>query len=82
MSHICANDTTNRAKNIVIRNVYTGLSLHLRTDISKVTAHERIQRNTFLQIPTYLQKPLCPDVFSTKPRENLANFFTPQLLFP
>jgi hypothetical protein len=57
MSHICANDeyrsqvgATNRPENIVIRYVFSfhlqifhWLSLRLRADISKVTAHEKIQ---------------------------------------
>jgi hypothetical protein len=51
MSHICANDeyryqvgTTNK-----IYKFFTGLSLRLRADISKVTVHERIQ-NLYLAI--------------------------------
>jgi hypothetical protein len=51
MSHICANDeyqsrvgATNRPENSVFIHIFfTGLSLRLRADIAKVTAHERIQ---------------------------------------
>jgi hypothetical protein len=62
MSHICANDeyrfqvgATNRPENIVIEfESSSRLSLRLRADISKVTAHEKIQHLYFVEGGTKL----------------------------
>jgi hypothetical protein len=66
MSHICANDDislqlalqTDRKTSSCVTLVYTffiGLSLRLRTYISKVTAHERIQ-HLYLLYRTYFSR--------------------------